>query len=155
LPAAALIETGKCEKDQLGFAPAVRELRILSQMNKGHGGSAVLVVEDEVLIRLDMVDCLEEAGFEVETAATAGQAIRILERRDDIQLILTDVDMPGTMDGLKLAAYVRDRWPPIKIIVTSGHVSVAPERIPAGGRFFSKPYDRPKIAEAIRDMIQA
>ena len=123
-------------------------------MNKGHAGSAALVVEDEVLIRLDMVDCLEEAGFEVEAAATAGQAIRILERRKDIRLIFTDVDVPGSMDGLKLAAYVRDRWPPIKIIVTSGHVSVRPEQIPAGGRFFSKPYDRPQIAKAVRDMIQ-
>ena len=124
-------------------------------MSKGHAGSAVLVVEDEVLIRLDMVDCLEEAGFEVEEAANAEQAIGILERRMDIRLVFTDVDMPGSMDGLKLAAYVRDRWPPIKIIVTSGHVSVAPEQIPAGGRFFSKPYHRPEIAEAIRDMIRA
>ena len=124
-------------------------------MSKGHAGSAVLVVEDEVLIRLDMVDCLEEAVFEVEEAANAEQAIGILERRMDIRLVFTDVDMPGSMDGLKLAAYVRDRWPPIKIIVTSGHVSVAPEQIPAGGRFFSKPYHRPEIAEAIRDMIRA
>jgi CheY-like chemotaxis protein len=123
-------------------------------MSKGQAGSAVLVVEDEALIRLDIVDCLEEAGFEVEEAANAAQAISILERRKDIRVVFTDVDMPGSMDGLKLAAYVRDRWPPIKIIVTSGHVSVKPEQIPPGGRFFSKPYDRPEIADAIRAMIQ-
>lgn len=123
-------------------------------MSEGHAGSAVLVVEDEALIRLDIVDCLEEAGCEVEEAANAAQAVRILESRKDIRLVFTDVDMPGSMDGLKLAAYVRDRWPPIKIIVTSGHVSVMPDQIPAGGRFFSKPYDRPEIAEAIRHMIQ-
>ena len=122
-------------------------------MSKGHFGATVLVVEDEALIRLDMVDCLEEAGFSVEEAASADEAIIILERRTDIRLIFTDIDMPGSMDGLKLAAYVRDRWPPIKIIVTSGHVSVNTDHIPVGGRFFSKPYDRPEIAGAIRDMI--
>ena len=124
-------------------------------MSKVHGRSTVLVVEDETLLRLDIVDCLAEAGFEVEEAADAAQAISILERRQDIRLVFTDIDMPGSMDGLKLAAYVRDRWPPIKIIVTSGHVSVEPDQIPPGGRFFGKPYDRPKIAEAIRDMIEA
>ena len=124
-------------------------------MSEGRAGSTVLVVEDEVWLRLDIVDCLIEAGFDVEQAANSEQAIGILERRKDIRLVFTDVDMPGSMDGLKLAAYVRDRWPPIQIIVTSGHVSVAPEQIPAGGRFFSKPYDRPEIARAIREMIQA
>jgi CheY-like chemotaxis protein len=127
----------------------------MSQMSKRQAGPAVLVVEDEALIRLDIVDCLEEAGYAVEEAANAAQAILILESRTNIRLVFTDVDMPGSMDGLKLAAYVRDRWPPIKIIVTSGHVSVKPDQIPTGGRFFSKPYDRPEIAEAIRDMIQA
>jgi CheY-like chemotaxis protein len=124
-------------------------------VSEGRVRPAVLVVEDEALIRLDMVDCLEEAGFEVEEAANAAQAIRILESRKDIRLVFTDVDMPGSMDGLKLAAYVRDRWPPIKIIVTSGHVSVTADQIPAGGRFFSKPYDRPEIAQAVRELIQA
>ena len=127
----------------------------MGKMSKGHPGAAVLVVEDEALIRLDMVDCLEEAGFSVEEAGSADEAILILEGRTDIRLILTDIDMPGSMDGLKLAAYVRDRWPPIKIIVTSGHVSVSPDQIPVGGRFFSKPYDRPEIAATIRDMIDA
>ena len=118
-------------------------------------GSTVLVVEDEALVRLDIVDCLEDAGFVVEEAANAAQAIQILERQKDIRLIFTDVDMPGSMDGLKLAAYVRDRWPPIQIIVTSGHVSVRDDQIPAGGRFFPKPYDRPEITRAIREMILA
>jgi CheY-like chemotaxis protein len=126
----------------------------MSQMSKRQAGPTVLVVEDEALIRLDVVDCLEEAGFQVKEAANAVEAIRILESRKDIRLVFTDVDMPGSMDGLKLAAYVRDRWPPIKIIVTSGHVSVRPDQIPPGGRFFGKPYDRPAIAQAIRDMIQ-
>ena len=115
----------------------------------------VLVVEDEALIRMDIVDCLNEAGFDVVEAANADEAIRILETRTDIRLVLTDVDMPGSMDGLKLAAFVRHRWPPIRIIVTSGHVRVGEGDLPSGGRFFRKPYDRPEIARAVREMIQA
>ena len=115
----------------------------------------VLVVEDEIPIRMDMTDCLEEAGFAVVQAGNADAAIQILERRSDIKLVFTDVDMPGSMDGLKLAAAVRKRWPPIPIIVTPGHVKVAVSDLPAGGRFFSKPYDRPTIARAVREMVEA
>jgi CheY-like chemotaxis protein len=115
--------------------------------------ATVLVVEDEALLRLDMVDCLEEAGFAVLEAADADEAVRILERRDDVRLVFTDVDMPGSMDGLKLAAYVRNRWPPIKLIVTSGQITKQEAHMPSGGRFFSKPYDGPLVARAIREMI--
>jgi two-component system, response regulator PdtaR len=80
----------------------------------------VLIVEDELLIRLDAVDMIEAAGFDVIQAANADEAITILEARSDIQLVFTDVQMPGSMDGLKLAAAVRGRWPPIKIVATSG-----------------------------------
>ena len=115
---------------------------------------AVLVVEDEPLIRIDMVYCLTDFGFEVIEATSADQAIEILESRDDIRLLFTDVDMPGSMDGLKLAAFVRDRWPPIKLIIASGHVAVRESDLPAGSRFFKKPYERKEIACAVRDMIQ-
>jgi CheY-like chemotaxis protein len=115
--------------------------------------AAVLVVEDEALIRMDIVECLEDAGFEVIEAATADQAIEVLERRDDIRIVFTDVDMPGSMDGLKLAAFVRERWPPIKLIVTSGHVPVGEEDLPASGRFFSKPYQGAAVAKAMTEML--
>ena len=81
---------------------------------------AVLVVEDESLVRLGAVTIIEDAGFEVIEAASADEAIGILECRSDIRVVFTDIHMPGSMDGLKLAQAVRDRWPPIKIIVTSG-----------------------------------
>lgn len=116
--------------------------------------ATVLVVEDDFIIRMDIVDCLEEAGFAVLEAADADQAIRILEQRTDIRLVFTDVDMPGSMDGLKLAAAVRDRWPPVAIIVASGHVLPQPSQIPEGGRFFQKPYSRPEIAHAVREMVK-
>ena len=112
----------------------------------------VLVVEDEALIRMDIVDCLEEAGFAVLEAGNADEALEILESRMDIRLVLTDVDMPGSMDGLRLAAAIRDRWPPVQIIVTSGHVTPQAHQLPAGSRFFHKPYDRPTIAQAVREL---
>ena len=115
----------------------------------------VLVVEDEFLIRADIAGQLRENGFTVFEASHAGAAIQILETHTDIHVVFTDVDMPGSMDGLKLAAYVRDRWPPIKLIVTSGHVAVEESRLPKGGRFFPKPYQVRHITSAIVDLIAA
>ena len=88
---------------------------------------AVLIVEDEPLIRMGTVYLIEDAGFEVYEGGSADAAIALLELHKEIRLIFTDVDMPGSMDGLKLAHYVRGRWPPVKIIVTSGHVKVTEE----------------------------
>ena len=102
---------------------------------------------------MDAVDIVGSTGFEVVEAANADEAIRILEARDDICVVFTDVDMPGSMDGLKLAAAVSQRWPPIKLIVTSGHVRVTPEQLPPGGKFFPKPYRGHDIARTIREMI--
>src|SRR6201985_1847277 len=86
--------------------------------------AVILIVEDDLLIRMNALEMIEEAGFEVVEAASADEAIAILERRLDITVVFTDIQMPGTMDGLKLAAAVRDRWPPIKIVATSGHVTL-------------------------------
>jgi CheY-like chemotaxis protein len=111
---------------------------------------AVLIVDDEPLVRLCAVETVEDAGFEVIEAANADEAIRILESRSDIHVVFTDVHMPGSMDGLKLAHAVRNRWPPIKIIVTSGREKVAEQDLPAGGRFVAKPYDPSGIRDALR-----
>lgn len=113
----------------------------------------VLVVEDEFLIRLDTVGELEKAGFHVLEAANADEAIAILESRDDIRLVFTDVDMPGTMDGLKLAFYVRERWPPIHLIVVSGHMHLEEDALPSGGRFFRKPWEGQRVVQVITKMI--
>ncbi len=109
----------------------------------------VLVVEDEALIRLAIVDELEVAGFQIFEADSAAAAIAIIERHAEIRMIFTDIDMPGTMDGLKLAAYVRDRWPPIKIIVTSGRVIPGAGELPLGVPFVAKPYDFDFIVRSI------
>ena len=80
----------------------------------------VLVVEDEMVLRMRAVDIVEDAGFTPVEAVNADEAISILEARSDISLLLTDIQMPGSMDGLKLAHAVHDRWPAIKIILVSG-----------------------------------
>jgi len=110
----------------------------------------ILVVEDEFLIRMDLVEYLSEEGFEVFEAAHADEAIAILEANDQIRVMFTDVDMTGTMDGLKLSAAVRDRWPPVKIVVTSGHRAVTLKELPEGSLFYPKPYDHAALAASMR-----
>jgi CheY-like chemotaxis protein len=73
-------------------------------------GPVVLIVEDETLIRINAIEVIEAAGYEVVEAANADIAISILERRNEIRLIFTDIDMPGSMDGVKLAHFVKNRW---------------------------------------------
>jgi len=114
----------------------------------------VLVVEDEPLLRMMAMDLVEDAGFEAVEARDATEALRILETRTDIRIVFTDVDMPGSMDGLKLAAAVRDRWPPIHIIITSGHVRLDDDQIPAETVFFPKPYDFGEVTSTLRWMSE-
>jgi two-component system, response regulator PdtaR len=114
---------------------------------------AVLVVEDEQLIRMDTASSLEVAGFRVFEAENATDAIRCLELHNDIQLIFTDINMPGSMDGLALARYVRGRWPPVKIIVTSGYVKAPESDLPAGALFIEKPYYPAHIAKKMSELI--
>lgn len=113
----------------------------------------ILVVEDEVFIRLDLVDFLRRSGHDVLEAEDADAAIRLLESHDDIRLIITDVDMPGSMDGLKLARAVADRWPPIRIIVVSGHRLVEITDIPDGSVFFAKPYHQPQLLASMQELL--
>jgi CheY-like chemotaxis protein len=113
----------------------------------------VLVVEDEFLLRMDAVDMVAGAGFEVLEAGNADQAIDVLESRCDITVVFTDIQMPGSMDGLKLARAVRGRWPPIKIVATSGHLDVREIDLPEGGRFLPKPYSLMQLTGVLRELI--
>jgi CheY-like chemotaxis protein len=112
----------------------------------------VLIVEDEALVRMTAVDMIEEAGFEVLEATNADEAILLLEARRDITVVFTDIEMPGSMDGLRLAQAVRGRWPPIKIIATSGRHVVREGDLPSGGLFLRKPYSPAQISSALRDL---
>ena len=112
----------------------------------------VLIVEDEFLIRLHAAQIIEEAGFDVIEASNADEAISILVVRSDITVLFTDVQMPGSMDGLKLAAAVKGRWPPIQIVATSGLVNVRSDDLPEGGRFLPKPYDPTQLTATLREL---
>jgi CheY-like chemotaxis protein len=110
----------------------------------------VLVVEDEPLLLGDAVDLVTEAGFEAIGVKSADEAILILESRDDIRIVFTDVNMPGSMDGIRLAHAVRHRWPPIEIIVTSGlTLANVQGLLPERGVFFPKPYTPAQVASAL------
>jgi CheY-like chemotaxis protein len=113
----------------------------------------VLVVEDDLLIRMNAAEMIADGGFDVVEAASADEAIMILECRLDITLVFTDVQMPGSMDGLKLAAAIRRRWPPIKIVATSGYVNVQQDDLPKGGRFLQKPYSPDQIVRTLRELV--
>jgi two-component sensor histidine kinase/CheY-like chemotaxis protein len=115
----------------------------------------VLVVEDEMVLRMRAVDIVEDAGFVAVEAVSADQALAVLESRSDISLMLSDIQMPGSMDGLKLAQAVHDRWPNIKIILVSGHVKVSDMDKPADSRFFGKPLETEHMIHELQDMIGA
>lgn len=119
----------------------------------GTASSKVLVVEDEALIRFAIADDLREAGFEVLEAADADAAIRLLGQHGDIRLVFTDIDMPGSMDGLRLSAVIRERWPPVAIVVTSGKRVPGLAALPAGSLFMPKPYATADVLDTFRALL--
>jgi CheY-like chemotaxis protein len=115
--------------------------------------AVVLVVEDEMLLRMCAVDMVEDAGYIPVEAADADQAVAILESRSDIALMFTDIQMPGSMDGLGLAHSVHERWPPIKIIMVSGKLKLANTDIPTDSRFFEKPFEAGEMIAEMQNLI--
>src|ERR1700733_4194191 len=113
----------------------------------------VLIVEDEMLLRMRAVDIVEDAGYTPVEATNADDALAILESRSDIELLFTDIQMPGSIDGLKLAYAVHERWPLIKIILVSGQLKLPDEDKPVDSRFFGKPLEIQQMIAEIQDMI--
>ncbi len=112
----------------------------------------VLVVEDEPFARLMGADLLQEAGFDVLEACDGDEALRLLEVHPEVGVVFTDVEMPGSVDGLELARHVCQRWPRIGIVVTSGN-KIRTEAIPREGKFLAKPYDRKALVREIEEVI--
>src|SRR6478609_5941610 len=115
--------------------------------------AVVLIVEDEMMLRMRAVDMVEDAGYTPIEALDADEAVAILESRSDIALMCTDIQMPGTMDGLGLAHAVHARWPSIKIIVVSGQPNLPELELPPRSRFFGKPLDAVEVIAGMRGMI--
>ena len=113
----------------------------------------VLIVEDEMVLRMRAVDIVEDAGFNPVEAVNADDALAILESRSDIEMLFTDIQMPGTMDGLKLAYAVHERWPLIKIILVSGQLTLTDADKPADSRFYGKPLEVKAMITEMQDMM--
>lgn len=133
-------------------APRFRTIAILLRMAFSHPPSrpAVLIVEDEPLLMMEAVDVVEDAGFAALEAASAREAIAILEARRDIVVVFTDINLAGSIDGLQLARIVRERWPPIKLLVSSGRILAREEDLPAASLFLPKPYRAEQVHAMLR-----
>jgi two-component system, response regulator PdtaR len=118
-----------------------------------HPRPAVLLAEDDPLVRFFASDLLEDEGFEVIETGSADEALTWLEVRDDVRVILTDIHMPGPLNGLDLAHLVHRRWPGVLVLVVSGVARPSAAELPEGGRFVTKPYEGSTILHHLREMI--
>jgi len=115
--------------------------------------ATVLVVEDEPLVRMMAVEIFKDAGYRVCEAADARGALAILQGRDDIGAVLTDIKMPGEMNGVGLAAVIREKWPGIAVLVTSGRMRPGEDILPYGIGFIGKPWRRDEIVGKMAGMV--
>ncbi len=115
----------------------------------------VLVVDDEPVLRMILVDLLEGEGYAVEEASNAAGALEVLQALPSIRIVVTDIQMPGSMDGLRLARYIRDAYPPIALIVSSGTVRPEQGALPDDAVFLSKPVDHRELLRVIEDRVSA
>jgi len=115
-------------------------------------GAAILLVEDEPIIRIQVAEVLSDAGYTVIEAGDAAEALAELEHGGDIQLMFTDVQMPGRLDGLGLAHLVARRWPMVFLMVASGHKEIGEDALPLGGRFLKKPYAFGEVLRHVREL---
>jgi CheY-like chemotaxis protein len=113
-----------------------------------------LVVDDEELLRLFAAGLLEEHGFDVLGAENAAAALRVLESRHDVRLLFTDIQMPGTLNGMDLAREVHARWPSVLLVIASGQTKPSRAEIPDDGRFVGKPYDAAELFTEVDDLMR-
>lgn len=117
--------------------------------------NVVLVVEDNALIRFLTCALLETAGLVVLQAEGASAAIQVLETRDDVSVVVTDLAMPARTDGIALINVIRDRWPPVKLVVATGCTDLEVCELPDDARCFFKPFDDGAIVQAVVGMLRA
>lgn len=113
----------------------------------------VLLVDDEFLVRMVAAEILEDAGLTVYEAASADEAMTQINANPDIGLLFSDVNMPGSMDGIELASEVARRWPKVKILVTSGRARIPETDLPDMGSFLPKPYSATDLVRAVREKL--
>jgi CheY-like chemotaxis protein len=114
----------------------------------------VLLIEDEALVRMMAADVLrEEGGFKVVEAVNADEALTVLEATADVRALVTDVEMPGSLDGFTLARVVKQAWPHVGIVVTSGRMAPGPKELPSGALFIPKPYRPADLIAAVQTVL--
>jgi len=113
----------------------------------------VLVVDDEILLRMYAAGILEEEGYDVVEAANADEALKVLEATPDVRLLFTDIQMPGAHDGMDLARQVHARWPNIRLVIASGRAKPTRAEIPDDGRFIAKPYSANDLMSQVDDLV--
>jgi DNA-binding NtrC family response regulator len=116
--------------------------------------ATALIVENEVLVRTELAYIVSQAGLLVVEAGDADEAIRLLDSHPEIEVMVTDIRMPGSMDGIRLAHHVRHRWPPVQIIIASGRLETELSELPAGSDFIAKPFSHEAIEAAVRRMTE-
>lgn len=121
------------------------------QRNQNHM-IGIVVAEDDAILLMDAMDLAEEAGLKPYGAHSADEAIQLLETHADIRVLFTDVQMNGSMDGVALAHLVRQKWPDVAIIVTSGVARIASGDLPEAGRFIPKPYGPKAIVKLLGEL---
>jgi len=147
-----LTDEGQMERKHDCGVNAQQSVSVMAETTTSTGPVA-LIVEDEFLIRANLSDVLEDGGFDIIQAANADEAIRILESRADILVVITDINMPGSLDGLRLANAIRGRWPPIELIVMSGAYWPKGDELPDRAVFFAKPYDSARLLATARHFV--
>jgi CheY-like chemotaxis protein len=133
--------------------PSISESSSMMVLDRPVIPAIVLVVEDDMMLRMRAVDMVEDAGYVPVEAVDADEAFAILQARSDIALLFTDIQMPGSMDGLQLAHVVHDRWPLLKIILVSGQLELSGIQIPRDSRFFGKPLVSGQMIAEMQNMI--
>jgi CheY-like chemotaxis protein len=123
------------------------------EQGKNPDRPVILVVDDEALLRLSAADVLQEGGYEVVEAADAEEALAILASRGDVRMLFTDVQLPGSTDGMRLARQVHQRWPDIVLLITSGRLRPREEEIPDDGEFVPKPYEPRRLLARVRQLL--
>ncbi len=118
------------------------------------GSDTILIVEDEAIVRFELIDLFEDEGYRVFAAASADEAIAILDRHGEVRVVLTDIEMPGSMDGLRLAHYIRKRFPPTLLLVASGRISVPERDMPEHSVYLAKPFDPAAMLRKIDEMTR-
>ena len=126
---------------------------LMAMSNDGLDPVVVLVVDDEAVLRLIVSEVLEDNGFQVLEAENAKAALKVLADHPRVRVLFTDINMPGALDGLDLARQVHERWPAIKLVVTSGRLRPSDSEIPDSGRFIAKPYSPDALVEEIREAV--